>query len=52
MSPELDDSGFSVSIDADLERASVNEGDPGVDPDSDSGTGINRDISGVDGPTH
>jgi hypothetical protein len=36
--PELV-SGFSVSIDAALECASVNAGDPGVDPASNSGIG-------------
>jgi hypothetical protein len=36
--PELV-SGFSVSIDAALKCASVNAGDPGIDPVSNSGTG-------------
>jgi hypothetical protein len=47
--PELV-SGFSVSIDTALEHASVNAGDPGVDPFSDSGIGTIRDTKGVDGP--
>jgi hypothetical protein len=47
--PELV-SGFSVSIDAALEHASVNAGDPGIDPASDSGMGTIRDIKGIDGP--
>ncbi len=52
VSPELDDSSFSVSIDANLENASVNEGDPGNDPDPDSSIGTSLDVSDIDGPTH
>jgi hypothetical protein len=43
-------SGFFVSIDAALKCASVNAGNPGVDPASDSGIGTIRDTKGVDGP--
>jgi hypothetical protein len=42
--------GFSVSIDAALERVSVNVGDPGIDPASDSDIGNIQDTKGVDGP--
>jgi hypothetical protein len=47
--PELV-SGFSVSIDTALEHASVNAGDPVVDPASDSGMGTIQDTKGVDSP--
>jgi hypothetical protein len=47
--PELV-SGFSVLIDATLEHASVNAGDPGVDPASDSGIGTIQDTKGINGP--
>jgi hypothetical protein len=43
--------GFSISIDAALEHAFVNAGNPSVDPVSDSGTGTIRDTKDIDGPT-
>jgi hypothetical protein len=47
--PELVSS-FSISMNTALEHASVNAGNPGVDPASDSGIGTIRDTKGVDGP--
>jgi hypothetical protein len=47
--PELV-SDFSVSIDAALEHAFINAGNPGIDPASNSGTGTIRDTKGINGP--